>query len=367
MAPAADEHLLVEAPRAAAVLGHLAGPVEGVLRDVAEAPALRRVVVEPFQHDAGALRPADEAADAPVERVDPRRSPRPDRRVVEAQRGAVKGAQADRRLPGGRHLPHVLDRAAAEDPPEVQLTGHGGRAPLLVGPAPLDIPRADETPEQVELLGLPGMRAGAVQHGGEVIGPAGGSVHAAQPTQPAAGRCAAGQLRPVGRAARAAWISDRWSSACRIAISARRRTLPSPAPRSAADRPATSAAMSAPLRRRWPAASALVTDPAVRACSALSASTTSLLTSSGRPATSWRIHPARYSYACATWSTTTPTGRGSPSRGAERQSASVQPPTKPASRSRAASMSAASSAGLLVSSPMRQAYRGALTWPAWPG
>src|SRR5262249_51754076 len=261
---------------------------------------------------------------------------------------------------------HILDRAAAEDPPEVQLTGHGGRAPLTVGPAPIDVPRADEAPEQAEPLGLLGRRAGAVQHGGEIIGPAGGIVHAAQPTQPAAGRCGAGQLRPVGRAARAASISDRGSAACRIAICARRRTRPSPAARPGADRPATSGAMSAPLGRRWPAASALVTDPAVRACSALSASTTSLLTSAGRPATSWRIHPARYSYACATWSTTTPTGRGSPSSGAERQSASVQPPTKPASRSRAASMSAASSAGLLVSSPRRQAYRGALPGPAWP-
>src|SRR5256886_9952710 len=200
MAPAADEHLLVEAPRAAAVPGHLAGPAEGVLRDVAEAPALRRVVVEPVQHDVAALRAADEAADAPVERVDPGRSPCPDRRVVEAQRGAGEGPQAGGRLPGGRHLPHVLDRAAAENPPEVQLTGHGGRAPVTIGAVPVDVPRANEAPEQVELLGLPPMRAGAVQHGSEIIGPAGWTVHAAQPTQPAAGRYPAGQPRPVGRA-----------------------------------------------------------------------------------------------------------------------------------------------------------------------
>src|SRR5256886_15742909 len=144
MAPAADEHLLVEAPRAAAVPGHLAGPAEGVLRDVAEAPALRRVVVEPVQHDVAALRAADEAADAPVERVDPGRSPCPDRRVVEAQRGAVEGPQAGGRLAGGRHPPHVLGRAAGQNPAEEQVTRPGGRAPLTGRTAPIHVPTANE-------------------------------------------------------------------------------------------------------------------------------------------------------------------------------------------------------------------------------
>src|SRR5262245_9804608 len=215
MAAAADEHLLVQPPRAAAVLGHLAGPAERVRRDVAEAPALQWVVIEPFQHDVAALRPADEAADAPVERVDPGRSPGRDRRVVEAQRGAVEGPQPGGRLPRGRHLPHILHRAAAEDPPEVELAGHGGRAPVTIGPVPVDIPRANEAPEQVELLCLPGIRAGAGQHGSEIIGPAGGIVHAAQPTQPAAGRCGRPGRRAGGpiSSAMAAPRSRRWLAA----------------------------------------------------------------------------------------------------------------------------------------------------------
>ena len=50
-------------------------------------------------------------------------------------------------------------------------------------------------------------------------------------------------------------------------------------------------------------------------------------------ATSWLIQPARYSYARASWSTTTATGRGSPSRGAARHTWSAQLLTKLTSRS----------------------------------
>src|SRR5262249_17699854 len=157
--PAADEHLLVEAPRAPAVLGYLSGPVEGVLGDVAEAPALCRVIIEPFQDYVAALGPAEEAADAPVERIDPGRSPSRDRRIIKAQRRPVEGPQGGRRLPGGRHLPRALGGAAAENPPEVHLPRHGGRMPVHVRPMPVHIPRTDETPEQVQVLRLSGIRA----------------------------------------------------------------------------------------------------------------------------------------------------------------------------------------------------------------
>src|SRR5215471_10840040 len=107
LGPAADEHLLVKAPRAPAILGHLPGPVEGVPGDVAEAPALGRVIIEPFQDDAVAFRPADEAADAPVEGVDPGRPPRRDGRIVKPQRRPAEGPKPCRWWPGGGHLPHV--------------------------------------------------------------------------------------------------------------------------------------------------------------------------------------------------------------------------------------------------------------------
>ena len=72
-------------------------------------------------------------------------------------------------VPGGRHLPHVLDRAAAQDPPEVQLTGHGRGRPVAVRPVPFDIPGPDEAPEEAEVLRVPGIRARCVQGGGKVI------------------------------------------------------------------------------------------------------------------------------------------------------------------------------------------------------
>src|SRR5258708_34019728 len=88
---AADEHLLIGAPRLPAVLGALSGPPEVVVRDVAEAPALRRLVIEPLQHDVAAVRAADEATDTAVERIDPRGAPCRDRRVIEAQRRPMEG------------------------------------------------------------------------------------------------------------------------------------------------------------------------------------------------------------------------------------------------------------------------------------
>jgi hypothetical protein len=91
----------------------------------------------------------------------------------------------------------------------------------------------------------------------------------------------AAALQPGPRsatAARAAAISVRWSSACRIAIWASRPARPLPACRSAAVQPATSWLMAGPLRRKCSAASLPVTAIGLAACPALSASTTSEFT-----------------------------------------------------------------------------------------
>jgi hypothetical protein len=76
-----DEHLFIEAP-GAAVVGYLAGPAERVRRDIAESPALERFIVESVLHDVRTDGPADEPADAAVERINPGGSPCIDRWIV---------------------------------------------------------------------------------------------------------------------------------------------------------------------------------------------------------------------------------------------------------------------------------------------
>src|SRR3984957_16259897 len=149
---AADEHFLVQPPGPAAIRGDLAGPPErlrgGAGGDVPEGPALGRVVIQPVEDDIVALGPADEPADPAVERVDPGRPPRAQRRVVEPERGAVKWPQPGRRLAGRGHPPHILDGPAVQDPAEMQVAAHGGRLPVPAGAAPFDVPGPDEPAEQ---------------------------------------------------------------------------------------------------------------------------------------------------------------------------------------------------------------------------
>src|SRR3984957_16753823 len=115
----ADEHFLVQPPGPAAIRGDLAGPPErlrgGAGGDVPEGPALGRVVIQPVEDDVVALGPADEPADPAVERVDPGRPPRAQRRVVEPERGAVKRPHPGPRLAGSAHTTHILARAAAQE------------------------------------------------------------------------------------------------------------------------------------------------------------------------------------------------------------------------------------------------------------
>ena len=84
-----------------------------------------RVVFVAEQDDVVAVGSADEASYPAVDGVDPGGAPGVDGRVVEPDRGAVK---ARRRLvvaglPAAGDDPDVLDRAPAQDPAEVQLSG----------------------------------------------------------------------------------------------------------------------------------------------------------------------------------------------------------------------------------------------------
>src|SRR6476646_8350622 len=160
-----DSHLLVLPPRCAGVMGDLPAPGERVRPDVGEAPAQLRVVLVAHEHDLAVDGPADEAADAAVDRVDPGRAPRSDRSVIEADRRAMEGERrhARARLSATRDDPDVLHGAAAEHPAEVQLAAGGVGLPFGVEPRPGDVPRPDELAEQLQLLRIGAGRARDMQ------------------------------------------------------------------------------------------------------------------------------------------------------------------------------------------------------------
>ena len=87
--PAGGAHRVVGHPDHA-VVRVLRAPAERVGADLREAPAELRRVLAAEQHDVVAVRPSDEAPDAPVDRLDPGRAPGVDGRVVEAERRAVE-------------------------------------------------------------------------------------------------------------------------------------------------------------------------------------------------------------------------------------------------------------------------------------
>lgn len=156
------------------------------------------------KHDVAFGGPADEAPDAAVDRLDPGGAPGVDGGVVEADRRAVEGQRrsAFAGLTPAGDDPDVLYGAATEDPAEVQLSGHGGGAPVGVGPGPLEVPGADELAEQAQLVGERAVRAGDVQRLDEPVGGGGGSAgHGRAPSSVSVGPKLQTQLaaHPVSR------------------------------------------------------------------------------------------------------------------------------------------------------------------------
>src|SRR5262249_28156387 len=143
----------------------LAAPAKRVRSDVGEAPPQLRVVLVADEHDPVACGPADEPTHTAVHWFYPRGPPGADRVVVEADRRTVKGQRrlALSRLTVAGHDPDVLDRAAAEHPAGVQLSGHHNCVAVGVAPGPLERPGTDELSEQAQLVDVRSDRAGHVQ------------------------------------------------------------------------------------------------------------------------------------------------------------------------------------------------------------
>lgn len=149
----ASDHAFFELPCAGLVERDLSEPHEVIPADLGEAPAQEWFFVEADEVDLTVHLTADERANPPVHRLDPRRSPRshscvekPDRRAMEAVRGRSGTRRSD-----GRHRPHILNGPPAEDPSEVQIASHAERSLGITGAAPVQRPGPDEPTERLEL------------------------------------------------------------------------------------------------------------------------------------------------------------------------------------------------------------------------
>src|SRR5215831_15286705 len=148
-------HLLADNPGVTAVARFHRPPRERLSSDVGEDPPGRHPALErSFENDLLLETARDEGHDDVAARAEPRRSPRADVTIVEADGGSPFAIRVVT-LSGfpARRDPDVLDGMAAESPGEVPLGRDRDRGAVGLVAGYGDVPATDELTEQRELAG----------------------------------------------------------------------------------------------------------------------------------------------------------------------------------------------------------------------